>query len=61
MKTKLNNREARLTAIRLISDYKFHSKASGFLEWKENTPQHIKELELELERTNKLYNTVICP
>lgn len=61
MQTQLNNREARLTAIRLIADYKFHSKESGFLEWKENTPQHVKELELELERTNKCYNTVICP
>ena len=61
METQLNNRDARLTAIRLIADYKIHSKESGFLEWKENTPKHVKELELELERTNKWYNTVICP
>ena len=61
MITNLNNREARETAIRLIADYKFHSKESGFLEWKQDTPQYVKELELELERTNKWYNTVICP
>lgn len=60
MKTKLNNREARLTAIRLISEYKYHSKKTGFLEWKSNTPKHIKNLELELEKTNNWYNTVIC-
>lgn len=56
MGIKINNREARLTAHRLINKYQYHSKKTGFLEWKDNTPQYVKDLDNEISITHENWN-----
>lgn len=50
------SRDQILTELRLINKWQQHSLETGFLEWKENTPQYVKDLEeTHYERVKKFY------
>ena len=50
--------EEQESTMRLIEAYKRHNPLTGFREWKENTPEYVKQAEKELhwfKKWNKVF------
>lgn len=43
------SKEQRELDLRLISSYQYHDNGTGFLEWKPDTPQYVKDLANKME------------